>query len=136
MKPFTIGKLADQSGVGVETVRFYERKGLIKKPPNKKGFREYHEDDAKRIRFIKRAQGLGFTLKEIKELLELNLNLHSTCGDIKQRADVKIKEVETKIVDLKKMKKSLSQLSAACGDGRQALVSCNILDCFKPECKC
>ncbi|MBI3621136.1 MAG: MerR family transcriptional regulator [Nitrospirae bacterium] len=72
MTRFTIGKLARASGVGVETVRFYERKGLITRPSAREGYRTYAEEDARRIRFIRRAQALGFTLKQIKGLLELN----------------------------------------------------------------
>lgn len=136
MKQLTIGKLADESGVGVETVRFYERKGLIKKPQNREGFRKYGEDDAKKIRFIKHAQDLGFTLKEIKELLELNSNPRSTCGDVKDKADVKLKEVEEKIQSLEKMKKSLLELSKACDVGKKALACCKIMNCFEAGFKC
>lgn len=136
MKQFTIGKLAKESGVGLETVRFYERKLLIKKPTNKEGFRKYSEEDAKRIRFIKRAQSLGFTLKEIKAFLDLNPSPRATCSDVKARADEKIKEVEQKIQDLKKMRKSLLELSNTCGDSKWAFVKCQILDCFETNWKC
>ena len=136
MKQFTIGKLARESGVGVETVRFYERKELIKKPTAKEGFRKYTLEDAKRIRFIKRAQDLGFTLKEIKGLLDLNSNPRSTCSDVKSQTDAKMKEVEEKIRDLQKMKKSLKNLADACGDSKEALSHCQILDCFDSGWKC
>ncbi|MBI3802235.1 MAG: MerR family DNA-binding protein [Nitrospirae bacterium] len=136
MEPFTIGKLARLSGVGVETVRFYERRGLIKQPAVKEGFRKYSEADAQRIRFIKRAQDLGFTLKEIKVLLELNADPRSTCADIKDQTEAKMKEVEEKIRDLKKMKKSLERLSVACGEGKKAIAHCEILNCFEPGWKC
>lgn len=135
MKQFTIGKLADESGVGVETIRFYERKGLIKKPAAKIGFRQYPEEDAKRVRFIKRAQTLGFTLKEIKELLDLNSKQRVSCGELEKRAEAKIKEVEQKIRDLQKMKKSLLEISSACGDGKQA-TNCQILNCYESGWKC
>lgn len=136
MKELTIGKLARAAGVGVETVRFYERRGLIKRPTVKEGFRKYSEEDAKRIRFIKRAQDLGFTLKEIKGLLELNSNPRSTCLDVRKQTDAKIKEVEEKIQDLKKMKKSLETLSKACGESKKAMIHCEILNCFEPGWKC
>lgn len=136
MNRFTIGKLAQLSGVGVETVRFYERLGLIKQPLVKEGFRKYSEEDAQRIRFIKRAQDLGFTLKEIKALLELNANPRSTCSDVKDQTQAKMKEVDEKIRDLKKMKKSLERLSAACGEGKKAMAHCEILNCFEPGWKC
>ena len=136
MKQFTIGKLARESGVGVETVRFYERKGLVKRPSVKEGFRKYTVEDAKRIRFIKRAQDLGFTLREIKGLLDLNSNPRSTCSDVKSQTDAKMKEVDGKIRDLQKMKKSLKNLFEACGDSKEALAHCQILDCFEPGWKC
>ena len=136
MKQFTIGKLALAAGVGVETVRFYERKGLIKRPSVKEGFRQYAEEDAKRIRFIKRSQDLGFTLKEIKGLFELNANPRAVCSDVGIQTDAKLKEIEKKIGDLRRMKKSLKELSDACGDGREALARCQILNCFEPGWKC
>lgn len=136
MKQFTIGKLAKESGVGVETVRFYERKGLIKKPNTKQGFRNYAEDDTKRILFIKHAQNLGFTLKEIKDLLELNTNPKATCDDVKQKAESKLQEVKEKIEKLEQMKKSLMDLSKACNVGKKAMACCQILDCFETNCQC
>lgn len=136
MEQFTIGKLADKAGVGIETVRFYERRGLIKKPGVKEGFRKYSDEDAQRIRFIKRAQDLGFTLREIKGLLELNSNPRLNCSDVKKRTDIKIKEVEEKIRDLQRMKRSLKGLSEACDDSKEALSHCRILNCFDPGSDC
>lgn len=137
MMRFTIGKLARASGVGVETVRFYERKGLIKRPPAQEGYRTYAEEDARRIRFIKRAQELGFTLREIKGLLELNANPRATCADVKRHTDAKMNEIEKKIRDLRKMKRMLTRLSDACGDGKRAVAQCRIPDCcFEPDGKC
>lgn len=133
----TIGVLAEQAGVGVETVRFYERKGLIKKPARKQSsYRQYSPEDAKRIRFIKRAQDLGFTLREIKEFFGLASNTHSTCGDVSHRAGAKLLEVEAKIKDLQRMKRSLKELVNACGDGKRVLAECRILDCFESGFKC
>lgn len=136
MKQFTISSLARLSGVGVETVRFYERRGLIKQPSVKEGFRKYSEEDARRIRFIKRAQDLGFTLKEIKALLELNADPRATCSDVKNQTEAKMKEVEEKIRDLKKMKRSLKNLSEACGESKKAMAHCEILSCFEPGWNC
>jgi len=133
---FTIGKLARASGVGVETVRFYERKGLVKRPPAQKGYRTYAEEDARRIRFIKRAQELGFTLKQIKGLLELNAAPRSTCADVKRHTDAKLTEVEQKIRDLQQMKRSLRTLSSACGESKKAVANCRILNCFEPGWTC
>jgi len=136
MTRFTIGKLARASGVGVETVRFYERKGLIRRPAAQEGYRTYSEDHALRIRFIKRAQELGFTLRQIKELLELNAAPRSTCADVKRHTDAKLQEVERKIRDLQQMKRSLRTLADACGEGRKAAANCRILDCFESGWSC
>lgn len=133
----TIGVLAKETGVGVETVRFYERKGLIRQP-NKRGggYRQYEPDDVKRISFIKRAQELGFTLKEIQDLLEMNTNTRATCSDIKTKADLKINEVKAKIKDLQRMKAALEEVACACGESKQAVSECRILDCFETGWKC
>lgn len=136
MQAFTIGKLARAADVGVETVRFYERKGLIRRPAAQVGYRKYSAEDARRIRFIQRAQGLGFTLKEIKAILELNANTRLTCADVKRRADAKSMEVGAKIRDLQKMKRSLARLSEACGDGREAVAECRVLNCFESDGEC
>jgi len=80
MESMTIGKLAKRAGVGVETIRFYERKGLLPEPPRRySGYREYPESAIDRVRFIRRAKELGFTLKEIGELLELRIRPGTTC---------------------------------------------------------
>lgn len=126
----TIGTLAKQAGVGVETVRFYERKGLIKRPTNGTGYRQYSPDDSRRIQFVKRAQDLGFTLREIKELLELNVSPKGTCGDLKARADAKLGEVEAKLRDLKRIKRSLTALSKTVATRNLAANCCRVLDCF------
>ena len=132
----TIGKIAKEAGVGVETVRFYERKGLLKRPVKKpsEGFRSYKEEDAKRIRFIKRAQELGFTLKEVAELLALNEKPEATCGDVKLKAQAKLEEIESKLKDLKKMKDSLREIEAACDRSKKAVACCRITDCFEGNC--
>lgn len=131
----TIGKLAKEAGVGVETVRFYERKGLIRKPQKREsGFRTYSQDDVTRIRFIRRAQELGFTLREVKELIELQSKRKMTGGQVQKKADGKIQEIQQKILDLKKMEESLRQLSQVCGEGEQAIKECRFLDCFEKGC--
>ena len=126
----TIGKLASASGVNVETVRFYERKGILKQPKKQGAFRYYSEDYINRIRFVKRSQELGFTLKESKELLDLKINNQSKCRDVLSKTEEKIQEINLKINDLKKMKKSLKSLASCCVDTNQPLSDCPILDCF------
>ncbi len=126
-----IGQVAKRAGVNVETIRFYERKGLIKQPPRHAGgYREYPHDAIARIRFIKRAKELGFSLTEISELLLLQADPRATCGDVKQKAEVKISTIHGRIQDLQKMKCSLEQLAAAC-KGSGPLDDCPIIDCFE-----
>jgi len=131
----TIGKLAKAAGVGVETIRFYERKGLIKKPQRKAGgFRHYSTEEAFRIKFIKRAQELGFTLKEVKDLLELQSKRKITGAEVRAKADQKIKDIKKKISDLKRMETSLVELCRVCGEGEQAIRECRVFDCFNKSC--
>lgn len=129
----TIGKLANASDVNVETVRFYERKGILKQPQKQGAFRHYPQEYITRIRFIKRSQELGFTLKETKELLDLKIKNQSKCSDVLSRTEEKIKEINKKINDLKKMKKSLEGLASCCVDSNQPLSDCPILECFISE---
>lgn len=126
----TIGKLADASGVSVETVRFYERKGILKQPKKNGAFRHYPDDYIARIRFIKRSQELGFTLKETKELLDLKIKNQAKCSDVLSKTEEKISEINQKIIDLKKMKRSLEGLASCCVDANQPLSDCPILECF------
>lgn len=126
----TIGKLAKACDVNIETVRFYERRGILKQPKKQGAFRFYPDEYIERIRFIKRSQELGFTLNEINELLDLKIKNHSKCSDVLARTEVKILEITKKIEDLKKIKKSLQSLAACCEDGTIALSDCPILECF------
>src|SRR5579885_1563111 len=99
METLSIGQVARRAGVGVETVRFYEREGLLEEPPRRaSGYRQYSEQVIKRIHFIKRAQQLGFSLKEIAELLTLRVDGQTDCSQVKERAAAKLAEVEQKIV--------------------------------------
>lgn len=115
----SIGKVAQAAGVGVETVRYYQRCGLIDKPPRRKsGFRQYPPDTVDRLRFIRRAKNLGFTLRQIGELLEMRVDPGATCGDVRRRAETKIADIDRRIADLRRMKSALKALAAECeGDG-------------------
>ncbi|MDH3666606.1 MAG: MerR family DNA-binding protein [Paracoccaceae bacterium] len=115
-----IGKLAAEAGVGVETVRFYESKDLIAQPirPTGGGYRDYPVSVLDRIRFIRSAQQLGFSLKEVKDLLALDSDLQTQCGDVRGRAETKLREVEKKIRGLTRMRVALVRLIDHCpGDG-------------------
>lgn len=110
----TIGQLAKQSGVNVETIRYYQRINLIEEPLKPiKGYRKYSQDLIKTIKFIKRAQQLGFTLSEINELIILGQN---KCHDVKSLAIAKRSKIIEQIVDLKAMKKELNRLIDACDE--------------------
>ncbi len=127
----TIGQVAKRASVGVETIRFYERQGLIVQPPRRNsGFRYYSTNDVVRVRFIQKGKDLGFSLKEVAELLALEGNPKATCGDVKQRAEDKITTIEARVRDLQKMKRSLVRLTTACSGGG-AIAYCPILDCFE-----
>jgi len=133
MKNLTIGQLAKKAQVNIETVRYYERRGLLPEPPRKdSGYRQYSENDVSRLLFIKRAQTLGFTLKEILELLSLRVDPNTTCGDVKRRAEAKIADIEEKTLALKKMKKALTKLAATC-KGRGPTSECPILEMLNSE---
>lgn len=97
MERHTIGKLAQKAGVNLETIRYYERRGLLPLPPrNKSGHRQYSDNDLKRTIFIKQTQALGFSLHEIGELMSLKTEAGKTCHDVRQRVKAKLTEVEEK----------------------------------------
>ena len=115
MNGLTIGRLAKQVGIGIETVRFYERQGLIEPPPRTdSNYRVYPEEEVSRLRFIKKAKNLGFTLNEIKELLFMRHDPHATQADIKNRTLAKIKDIKQKINDLTRIQKALEHLASSC----------------------
>lgn len=131
MEKITIGKLAEMAGVGVETVRFYQRKALLREPEAHGTVRTYQEEDAQRIIFIKKAQELGFSLAEVKELLELNTQPRMTCGGVKKKTLSKIFEIETKITDLQKMKAGLEKLACACDSQQDDYKQYKVQECFQ-----
>ena len=138
MEKITIGILAKKAGVGVETVRFYQRKALIREPEGNGTVRTYSEDDVQRIVFIKKAQELGFSLSEVKELLELNTKPRLTCGTVKKKTTQKLAEIEAKISDLQKMKSSLELLANACDASQDDIKQYKVQECFDfgLNCKC
>ena len=127
----TIGQVARQCGVGVETIRFYERKGLIAQPGRpESGFRTYPHDAVQWVRFIQRSKALGFSLCEIKELLSLRVDSKSTCDEVKGRAEAKIADIEQKIAHLQEMKRALVKLTAACR-AKRSTSECPILEALE-----
>jgi MerR family copper efflux transcriptional regulator len=114
MEKLTIGGLARLGGVNLETVRYYERRGLLPKPPRTQaGYRQFPPDTAQRLRFIKRAQELGFSLDEVQELLALRVEPQK-CVDVRSRAKTKIADIEQKINTLAAMKHILRGLVEQC----------------------
>lgn len=130
MKPaMSIGQAAREAGVGVETIRFYERQGLVEQPPKPEGVgaRLYPADLVERIRFIREAQQLGFSLREAGELLMLRADPNADCSDVREQAAAKLREVEQKIEQLRQLHGALETLIASC-PGRGALPACSIMD--------
>lgn len=124
----TIGQLAARAGVNIQTVRYYERRGLMPRPSRTRaGYRQYTPEAAHRLTFIKRAQDLGFSLQEIAELLALRLRHASACTAVEARARDKIEVVEGKIRELERMKRTLQRLAAAC-QAREPTGDCPILE--------
>lgn len=124
----SIGQLAKRAGVGVETVRFYEREGLLVEPQRRQsGYRQYQSDTVDRLLFIRRAKELGFTLKEIKELLSLRVDEDKTCADVRQQAEAKIADIEDRIRSLQRMKRALVKVTRQCS-GSGPTSECPILE--------
>ena len=127
----TIGRLAESAQVNVETVRYYQRRGLMREPARPTGsVRRYMNDDVKRIRFIKRAQQLGFTLDEIANLLKLEDG--RSCRETEQLAQQKLSLVEARITDLQRLRKTLRDLIGRCESGR-GRITCPIIESLIAE---
>ena len=133
MKSMTRGVVAARAGVHAETVRYYEKRGLLPKPSRTaSGYRIYTEDDVARIRFIKRAQELGFTLEEIRELLSLRVDPGTDRRAVREHAAAKLADLEGKIRDLERMRQALSTLVTAC-DGCGPTSDCPILEAMQSD---
>ncbi len=133
MKSLTIGHLAKQAGVNLETVRFYERRGLLPRPPRSaSGYRLFPVDATRRLRFIRRAQELGFSLNEIRELLSLRVSRTTRSADIRARAEAKAADIEAKIRSLESMRRTLRKLTKVC-DGCAPATQCPILESLDRE---
>lgn len=128
MNTLTTGQLAKKAQVNVETIRYYERRGLIPEPlRSESGYRHYSQDSIARIQFIKRAKELGFSLKEVSELLSLRVDPNTSCADVKRMAEVKITDIKEKIHALQRIKEALTKLRASC-QGRGPASKCPILE--------
>jgi MerR family mercuric resistance operon transcriptional regulator len=133
MKGLTVGEVAKRATVNLQTIHFYEREGILPKPPRTvSNYRVYSDDAVRRVQFIKRAQELGFALKDIKELLSLRAAPGSRCADVRQRAQAKVQDIDTKIGTLQRMRKALMKLIGEC-EGRKPISACPILEALDTE---
>src|SRR5690554_5869182 len=126
MRSLRISQLADRAGVGIDTVRYYERAGLLPEPPRRpSGYREYPPQSLQRLRFIRRAKSLGFSLEEIAGLLDLS-DQRSDIDAVKRLAQARLAEVEARLQELEKIRDALKSLVAAC-PGHGSAADCPIL---------
>ena len=131
METLSIGQLAKKAEVNIQTVRYYERRGLLPDPPRREsGYRQYSLSDLARLRFIKHAKELGFSLREIMELLTLRVDPNTTCTNVKKRAEAKLVDVEDKILALQRIKEALTHLVGLCR-GRGPTSECPILEALE-----
>jgi Predicted transcriptional regulators len=127
VQSLTIGKLAAAGGVGVETIRYYQRRGLLGTPTRDREVRRYGSDDVRRLRFIKQAQAAGFTLEEIKELLDLDASEDRSRA--RELAGMRVKALDEKITELQRARDALKRLARECGSGQSG--PCPILTSFE-----
>lgn len=133
METMTIGELARRAGVGVQTVRYYERRRLLPAARRRtSGYREFTPAALERLCFIRRAQQLGFTLSEIAGLLEIRLDPHTTAADVKARAEQKIGQIDRKLNDLKRIRQALAHLAGGCRGGQGPTGDCPLLEALGP----
>ena len=126
MNLLTIGEFATSGGVGVETVRFYQRRDLLRTPARGGGIRHYGPEDVRRLRFIRQAQAAGFTLEEIRELLELDASEHR--GRARELSKARVEALDAKIADLQRARDALRRLASECAEGSTG--PCPILASF------
>ncbi len=128
-----IGELAHRADVNIDTVRYYERQGLLPAPQRLvSGYRNYEQPDVARLRFVRRAKALGFTLVEIRELLALSGRREDDMGDLKTAATEKLADVETRLAELTRIRDGLRTLVTSC-PGHGALEQCPILNALAEE---
>ena len=133
MEGLKVGEVAKRAAVNLQTIHYYEREGLLLRPPRTaSNYRMYTMDAVRRVRFIKRAQELGFALSDIKELLSLRAAPGTRCGDVRQQARAKLQDIEEKIGTLQRMRRALTKLIGECS-GRGPITACPILEALDSE---
>lgn len=135
MPTLTIGKVALEAGLAIDTIRYYEREGLLPAPARRpSGYRDYPADTVKRLRFIRRAKDLGFTLGEIADLLQLTERSQHDMAGMKQAAEAKLTLVKAKLSELERMRKALQQMVTAC-PGHGEMADCPIVNALSRDMK-
>lgn len=131
----TIGAAAARAGVGIDTIRYYERERLLP-PPRRRasGYRDYDGVTIDRLKFIRRAKALGFTLDDIRDLLTLSSDHERGVRGVKQRAEIRLRELQRRIAELRQMSRGLKELIAAC-PGRGELAACPILHALSEDAR-
>jgi Hg(II)-responsive transcriptional regulator len=133
MESLSIGQVARRAGVSIDTIRFYERRGVLEVPPRRaSGYRQYSEEVVRRLRFIQRAKRLGFSLKEITDLLTLRVDEQTECAQVKEATFAKLEQVEHKLVELERMRQALLQMAALC-TGEGSASRCPLLDALDQQ---
>lgn len=133
MTGLKVSEVAKQAGVNLQTIRYYERRGLLPKPPRTgSNYRAYPQDAVLRVQFVKRAQHLGFTLMEIKELLSLRATPRARCADVRERAQAKLQDIDHKVQTLQAMRTALTKLIGQCS-GKGPVTQCPILEALATE---
>ena len=131
MSSMTIGELARRAGVNTQTIRFYEREGLMPEPRRRaSGYRQYASPMIERVRFIRAAKAVGFTLEEIAELLSLRIRRGASCSGVRTRAESKLADIDAKLEQLQRMRAVLARMIASCS-GRCAIKDCAILEAIQ-----
>ena len=134
MKKLTIGKLASECDVNIDTIRYYERKNILTPiGRTETGYRLYSSDSVTRLQFIRTAQTLGFTLKDILELIDLQSNTDKDCGDVLKKTQQQIQQIDDKIAHLLDIKETLNALATSCPGEGSPTSECTILNSLIPK---
>jgi DNA-binding transcriptional MerR regulator len=134
LKTLTIGAVAKLSGLTVETIRYYESQKLLERPHRSvSGYRQYSVDAIRRLNFISNAKSLGFSLAEVRDLLQLRTKTIASCAGVKERADIKIKVIEQKIHELQRLQNALTALSVSCSKSNRLDGKCPILELLEQD---
>lgn len=134
MEKLTIGKLAEECDVTIDTIRYYERfKLLVAEDRSKSGYRQYTDDSVRRLMFIKRCKDLGFTLDEIKKMLALKSSTNATCAEMLERTHTKVEEAKKQVKELSRIEAALTKLANICPGNDIPIDQCPILEHLYPK---